>query len=362
MQKSVGIVGVRGIPAEYGGFETTAEAIAVLLQDRWAVTVFCSAQQKTRKQYRHVSLRFLPIPANGIWSLIYDTVSLFLARHHNAVIILGVSGAWFLPAFRVFSRARIIINVDGMEWRREKWSLGSRLLLRFLEKCAIQNAHEVVADNAAIQDYVRQKYEIEAHLIPYGGDPIDSQVPRESIPWNSPVIPGTYWLALARIEPENNVEMILEAFIDSGQELVFLGNWANTPQGVLLRKRFGNVPNIMLLDPIYDRSIVDLLRQGCIAYLHGHSAGGTNPSLVEAMYSEAAVIAFDCVFNRETTEDEALYFSSSSDLRELVENLDNETLRANGAKMKAIADRRYSWRRVVDQYEKLLLRPRRRHY
>jgi glycosyltransferase involved in cell wall biosynthesis len=137
------------------------------------------------------------------------------------------------------------------------------------------------------------------------------------------------------------------------ENLVFVGNWEFSDYGKLLKDKYSNVANIHLLDAIYDLNILDQIRSNCVAYIHGHSSGGTNPSLVEAMHLELPIIAFDVNFNRYTTQDGAFYFSNVDKLAEHVKHNNIDAYRLCAIKMKAIANKIYIWRYIIDEYEKL---------
>jgi glycosyltransferase involved in cell wall biosynthesis len=243
-------------------------------------------------------------------------------------------------------------NIDGIEWKREKWTGLARLILRWSERAAVRWSHVVIADNAAIADHVRDTYQQECHVIPYGGDHALTAPPVAKPGLD---LPGDYALALCRIEPENNVAMILEAFERMpDRPLVFVGNWDKSTYGRALRARFGAVPHLHLLDPAYDPGHLRWLRNGARAYVHGHSAGGTNPSLVEMMHFGIPVFAHGCAFNRHTTENRATYFESADDLVSAVQMQDEGQGRENGAAMREIAGRRYTWDSVGQAYFEIL--------
>lgn len=163
-----------------------------------------------------------------------------------------------------------------------------------------------------------------------------------------------YAFGVCRIEPENNIHMILEAFSQGAKlPLVMVGNWQHGKYGNDLKQKYSGGENIFLLDPIYDQTELNGLRAHCTIYLHGHSCGGTNPSLVEAMYLGLPIAAFDINFNRETTEGKALYFNSPENLREIVNSATPETLKKTGAQMREIAERRYTWSRIARLYAEL---------
>ncbi len=161
-----------------------------------------------------------------------------------------------------------------------------------------------------------------------------------------------YAMALCRIEPENNVHTILEAFENAKKRLIFIGNWNKSEYGRNLAEKYKNSEYVKITPAVYDLNVLNVLRSNCSIYLHGHSAGGTNPSLVEAMFFAKPIFAFDCVYNRESTENRAVYFASSDDL---VGKLNDSTidLAANAAAMAEIADRRYRWETIARQYEAL---------
>jgi glycosyltransferase involved in cell wall biosynthesis len=253
---------------------------------------------------------------------------------------------------RLFSSARIITNIDGIEWRREKWQGVAKRFLRFSERMAVRFSHEVIADNAAIAEYVQETYGVSAHVIAYGGD---HAMAVEAVPVDEYALPAKYAFSVCRVEPENNVHMVVEAFTKQvAHSLVMVGNWNNSEYGKTLRERFANCTNLFLLDSIYDLGKLKTLRAGACCYVHGHSAGGTNPSLVEAMHFEKPVLAFDCSFNRYTTEDKALFFSDVQSLEFLIQSLDDASAAAVGAQMKEIANRRYTWKVVAGEYFDLL--------
>ena len=354
----IAILGTVGIPAVYGGFETLAENLARFHQVNrlpGRLAVYCSAGSYPArpKTFLGAELRYVRLNANGVSSILYDIVSLFSAMWRSDVILLlGVSGAIALPWVRLLSRARIVTNIDGLEWKRDKWSRPARWFLRFSERLAVRFSHEVITDNAGIAEHVVQAYGRQSHVIAYGGDHAVS-VPEQ--PYMEKTLPERYALALCRIEPENNVAMILEAFTKRpGMPLVFVGNWRNSAFGRELRQRYGAVSHLYLLDPVYDVGILRWLRGRATVYVHGHSAGGTNPSLVEMMHFGIPILAFDCIYNRYSTDNKASYFTDADGLRELVNNLTPATAEEMGRAMKHIAQARYTWDVVGRAYFDLL--------
>lgn len=338
----IAIIGTVGVPACYGGFETLVENL--LNEDDEKVTVYCSSKSydEQLKTYKNADLTYIPLNANGVQSIPYDMYALFHAafiKRADNILLLGVSGALFLPIIRLFSKTKIVTNIDGLEWKRDKWNVWAKRFLKLSEKIAVKYSDIVVADNKGIADYVKQEYDIDAEVIAYGGD--------HAVVKDLSIADDGYALALCRIEPENNVELILEAFSQTKKNLKFVGNWQNSEFGISMKAKYQTFDNIDIVDPIYDIDKLFNIRQKCSFYVHGHSAGGTNPSLVEMMHFGKPIFAFDCNYNRATTEDKAQFFDSDAILVKLI---NVPTLVGNGENMKAIAERRYTWKIVKQQY------------
>lgn len=361
MTTSIAILGTAGIPAKYGGFETLAENLVRFHASEelpGRVMVYCTTKgsDSRLRSYLGASLHYIPINANGPLSVLYDAVSLasIAFKKVDAVLLLGVSGAFALPLIRAFTSCRIVTNVDGIEWKREKWRGFARWWLRKSEAWAVAFSHEVISDNQAIATHIKESYGRNSHVIAYGGD---HALDTASMPYEGSPLPKRYALAICRIEPENNVAAILEAFATSDKRdlpLVFVGNWSHSKFAQEMRQAYGGHPNLRLLDPIYDTGVLRGLREGAAVYVHGHSAGGTNPSLVEIMHFGVPVVAFDCVFNRHTTADRALFFTGPRDLRKIIRELKPAVEREVGKALRQIARQRYTWRHIGSRYFELL--------
>lgn len=357
MNKKIAIIGVVGIPAKYGGFETLTEYLTKDLSDDFDLTVYCSSKSYTERldEYNGAKLVYLPLDANGMQSVFYDCLSIFKAlRFADNLLILGVSGCIFLPIAKLFSDKKIIVNIDGLEWKREKWSKPAKIFLKLSEKLAVKYADEVIADNKVIQDYVQREYSKTSHLITYGADQANRLPLSPQLLDKYRFLHKNYAFTVCRIEPENNLHIILEAIVQQDAvQMVIVGNWQASQYGADLRKRYADFDHIYLLDPIYDQNCLNQIRSNCFIYMHGHSAGGTNPSLVEAMYLGLPVFAFDINYNRETTEHGALFFSDSMELLKLLHQTDEASLAAIGNGMSEIAKKRYRWQSVLECYAAL---------
>jgi glycosyltransferase involved in cell wall biosynthesis len=348
------MIGSVGVPARYGGFETLAEQLARGIRPETVrFVVYCERasypEAKSAEGFAGHETVFLPVRANGASSMIYDALGMvhaLLLRSTQAILLLGCSGAWALPFVRLLrSDVRIVTNIDGLEWRRDKFGRFARSILRVLEWFACRCSHVVIADNTALVPIVRDLYGVEPVVVAYGGD--------HTIVGSVSLCPtADYLLSIARIEPENKCHLILEGCARARAPLVFVGNWSASAYGRELKARYSGVEGFALRDPIYDVTRLAALRRGAVGYIHGHSVGGTNPSLVEALFHSDRIFAFDCGFNRATLDDAGAYFVNADALARLIS--DSGAGRIELQRLEELRNR-YVWRRISDEYVRLLL-------
>lgn len=353
--KHITIIGTQGVPANYGGFESLVEnIIGENKSPNINYTVFCSSKDLSQQisEHKGAKLKYIPLSANGVQSIPYDMLSLLkVPKETDVILILGVSGSLILPFFRLFSKKKLVINIDGLEHRRDKWGKIARWYLKLSEKMAVKYADVIISDNKGIQDYVKEEYGKNSVLIAYGGDHVIRGIDptfEYNVLTKFALLPNDYAITVCRIEPENNCHNTLEAFSRTDKKLIFIGNWNRSEYGRNLKEKYSKFPNIIIQDPIYDIDILYALRKNAGMYIHGHSAGGTNPSLVEAMFFGCPILCYDVVYNRASTLDKAYYWS---DIDELVKLLQCNDL--SGDIMKSIAQERYTWKVITSQYEAL---------
>lgn len=358
--KRISIVGSVGIPACYGGFETFVENFVEKMHDAAEITVFCSGKTYAEqpRTYKGARLKYVNLRANGSQSVLYDGVSLMRAAFtSDACLVLGVSGAVFFPLFRVISGAKLVCNIDGTEWKRQKWSRAAKAFLRFSEYLAVKLAHVVIADSRIIRDYVRTEYHRPSTFIPYGGDHVRVRDFGDELFEEFGIERGKYYLNIARIEPENNSGVMLEAFARiPDQTFVIFGDWQGSAYARDLWERYHALPNIRMLGTMFDRQQEkNCIRANCRAYIHGHSVGGTSPALVEALTLGRIPICFDVSYNRSTCDGLGFYFTSVDDLVATVVAFDQcpdvETIRSD---IRALCEARYLWSDVCASYLEVL--------
>lgn len=352
------IVGIVGVPGSYGGFETLADYLLDSTElRRKGVTVYCERSIARDQGGWYKGARLLPVRwrANGWQSVLFDSVGLWKAsRAGGVVLVLGTSATFWLPLLRqLFPDVRYVVNMAGLEWARSKWGGPAQRLLKYNEAAAARHAQVFIADNQGLVDYVEETYGRKAVFIAYGGDQFEAVTQDASI-FGDYDLPDRYDFAMARAQVDNNVQVILDSYVESGLPLVFVSNWRSSDFGQKMLDEYGGHPNLHLIGPIYDGGKVKALHGRVRLYVHGHSAGGTNPVLVQAMWGGLPTAAFDVNFNRHTTRNRAFYFRSAAELAELARRTEPASLRRCGAELRQIAEDEYSWSGIRKAYERVL--------
>ncbi len=358
--KKIAIIGTNGLPGNYGGWDQLVKHLTTNLSDDFEFIVYTSSvgvKDKLR-DYQGVKLQYIPFKANGIQSIPYDIWSLFHAAFTcNVLFICGTSGCIALPLIKLINKS-IVLNPDGQEWKRGKWNKAVQWFLKLSESIGVQFAKNVIADNKKIQEYIVEEYHKDSELIEYGGDQVLKVPMSEETKGKYNIQLQSYAFKVCRIEPENNIHLIIDAFSKMPNfPLILIGNWNNSDYGKKLREENRKYKNLKLLDPIYEQTTLDELRSNCKVYVHGHSVGGTNPSLVEAMNLSLCIVAYGVDYNRETTENQALYFQNKEELLSLLQQIETGEIEVSEYqnRMEMIAERRYLWRIITDKYRKIFL-------
>ena len=364
----IAFVSTRGIPNNYGGFEQFAEYISVGMAQRGHEVVVYSPKFHPYQEstYKGVRIKHIYSPetwmGSSVGSFFYDFASLRDAlKKEDFDIIYEAGYTSIIPAyiwFNVKKRKRPIFttNMDGLENKRSKFSPMVRRFLDWEEKMAVKYSHYLIADNMGIHDYYKEKYDKESKFLAYGADIHDD--------FNADYLkefglqPEEYYILIARLEPENNIVMAIEGYLHSKENgrrpLIVVGK-TNTPHGKELVEKYGNERNVEFVGGIYDFKKLDSVRHFSKAYFHGHSVGGTNPSLLEAMAAGCFIFAHDNIFNRAVLEENAFYYPSADKVAEYLNRIDTI---AEGSKIQYTARNievirnEYSWESLIDKHEK----------
>lgn len=354
------ILGTRGIPNNYGGFEQFAEFVSVeLVKKGHDVTVYNPRSHPYKKnEFKGVKIIHINSPEKTIGSaanFIYDYLCLKDAAKENFDIIYEAGYATCSPFFHLLKNTttRLITNMDGLEWQRSKWNFLTKKLMKYLEGLAVKRSHYMISDNPGIQDYYKKNYEKDSFLIAYGASL--SLQPQEKDLKQFAVTPENYFMLIARMEPENNIDLILQAFKKANrtEQFLVIGSYENK-YGKFLFKKY-NSKQIRFLGSIYDKRVLDSLRFYSKAYLHGHSVGGTNPSLLEAMAASAFVIAHNNPFNASVLKSNAFYFDSVENLCALYQTIDNYAADRKLFIQNNIEeiDTNYRWQTIINKHEEI---------
>lgn len=361
MKLKIAIAGTRGIPNHYGGYEQAATFLSEgLAKKGHAVTVYNSHNHPYKeKKWNGVEIIHCYDPEERIGTagqFLYDLNCIRHARKqaYDILLFMGYtsSSVWGL----LFPKQSLVIsNMDGLEWKRSKYSQPVRHFLKYAEKLAVRFSRYQIADSVAIKKYLDKKYDINSQFIPYGAT-ISSDLSADSLKeFNTRQ--GEYYLLIARMEPENNIEMILDGYIasGSGDKFLVIGNTKNN-YGQQLMQKYITSSAIHFAGAIFDQHKLDSLRAFCKLYFHGHSVGGTNPSLLEAMASGSIIAAHKNEFNEAVLGNDACYFLTHTDvsriiLSEIPGDIKNQWMNAQKNKIKEF----YNWQHITDLYETFIL-------
>lgn len=352
----IGIAGTRGIPANYGGFETFAEEISRgLCELGFEVTVYCEDGPMRQPALGNVKLKYIPIKKSTNQA-VYFFWSFYKALWENDIVLVTSTGASYIyPINKLFFRRKVITNTDGVESRRSKWSFWEQKYLLFSEYLAVKWSDAIVADALGIADYLYKHYRRMApvSIIEYGAHPVETSTEHYR---EFGVESGRYLLVVARLEPENNILMMLEGYAMSDIEmpLLVVGNILKTDYVQKLLE-FAN-DRVKFLGGIYNKEVLNSLRFNAFGYLHGHSVGGTNPSLLEAMGCSSICICHDNIYNREVTNHNMFYFSDALQLAaqiRAISILSEEELQNRKALALTRVKSYYSWKNMCEKYSKL---------
>ena len=347
----IGIVGTHGLPAEYSGWETLVKNLENYKRNVDYLIATPYARKKFQDtEHQRISI-YIPLKASGWQSILYDFFStIILLKKCDLILILGVSGCIFLPLVKLFTKKNIIVNTDGIEYKRKKWGFIASKFLKLSEIFAVKFATRLVADNEGIADYIKTEYNRKVNTtIAYGGVSHIPVKPLHLEKYN--FSEKSYDLAIARIVPENNIEIILNAYNKSNHPLIFIGNWNSSDYSVNLKNKNWN-SNIHIRDKDYDEKRITSLRNSCRYYIHGHSAGGTNPSLVEALSIGCNILSYNVNFNKFVLENNAKYWLNENDLFSLL----NSEIKVDKEKVKKYYQNKFNWELIVDQYETFFLK------
>lgn len=362
----IALIGTRGVPARYGGFETAVEEIGGRLAQRGhSVTVYCrSGGQSEPPLPTHLGMRLVQLPAakrKTLETLSHTALSTLHAvtrGHPDVAVVFNAANSPFLPALRLRG-IPVATHVDGLEWKRAKWGGSGKRYYRVAEALAVQWSDALIADAQGIEDYYRAEFNAPTVQIAYGAPIIDGR--RGDRLGELGLSRHGYHLVVARFEPENHVDLAVDGYRASAAQLplVVVGS---APYADAYTERIRRVAagdrRVIQLGGVWDQELLDQLYANAAAYVHGHSVGGTNPSLLRAMGAGADVLAYDVNFNRDVMGSRDVYWSDAPALAKLLNwaERDRDAARERGNCLRRRAAQHYSWEDVANDYESLCQR------
>jgi glycosyltransferase involved in cell wall biosynthesis len=352
----IAIIGTRGIPNHYGGFEQFAEFLSTgLVQRGHEVIVYNSHTHPYQEnEFNGVKLIHCKDPEDKIGTagqFIYDLNCILDARKRKFDIILQLGYTSSSIWSRLFPKKAVLTtNMDGLEWKRTKYSKKVQKFLQYAERLAVKHSDHLISDSIGIQDYLKNKYRKNSTYIPYGASPFEN--PNSEVLQTYCLAEYNYDLLIARLEPENSIDIILQGVAEANYNRPFLVIGKHeTKYGTYLKEKYKSFERIQFMGGIYDQEVLNNLRYYSNIYFHGHTVGGTNPSLLEAMGSSALICANDNIFNKTILGADAFYFTSTKDITCSLETINKQEnshyIQNNINKIKEL----YNWNKIIDKYE-----------
>jgi glycosyltransferase involved in cell wall biosynthesis len=360
------MLGLYGMPMEqlhFTGFETGFGEIAPrLVQAGHDVTIYCRSSHYSPElrvpEYRGVKLKFVPSPGgknlSGLIATLFAALHALIFGRYDLFFFVNV-GMGHHAAFCRIMGAKVVMNVDGLDWKRAKWGPFARLYFRTAARSAIRFCNRLITDAEAMRVFYLDEFKKETTMIAYGAYVESSE--RPELVRRFGVEPGDYYLIASRLIPENHADLIMLGFLESGtsRKLVVAGG-ANYDSPFHHRLREIATEKVIFTGHIHDQSVIKELHCNCFAYIHGHSVGGTNPSLLKAMGYGNCVLALDTVFNREVLADTGLFFPKDvTELASLIRKVEQDPLLVDDLRRRAPRriEKEYTWNKVSTQYDQL---------
>jgi glycosyltransferase involved in cell wall biosynthesis len=358
------MIGTRGVPAQYGGFETAVEEIgARMVAAGHRVTVYC--RNPWQDITEHLGMDLVNLPAlrkRSLETLSHTGLSVAhsMGRRPDVAVLFNAGNAPYIPLLKA-RRIPTAVHVDGLEWKRAKWQGAGARFYRWAERYSANSGLALIADAQGIADHLRERHGVDSHVIPYGAPILD---PGSDLLHEMDVESGAFHLVVARLEPENHVDVIVRgyALADSPHPLVVVGSAPYGNDHIAAIRAAAGDSDTRFVGAVWDQDLLNQLYAGSLSYLHGHSVGGTNPSLLRALGCAAPVTAYDVVFNREVTDGHARFFTDAASAADAIRADDADPegswKRAHTGQEHAAAT--YRWDDVAERYLAMLTQIARR--
>lgn len=389
MEKHVFIVGSKGVPAKYGGFETFVdELVTRKVSKKIHYYISCLSNENEVTQYNGATCFHIKVPQNigSASSVLYDIKSIqyvlnYIENNKLDNTVLYILACRIGPFMKYFKKRAdslkviVCLNPDGHEWKRSKWSYPVKKYWKLSESLMLKYNDLTICDSLGIESYIQEEYSklnLNTCFIPYGAEveeihglKNDNTISKKSLKWKEEKkILEDYYLIVGRFVSENNYELIIREFMKSNtkKDLVIITNVENNSlfKNLVSKLEFEKDKRIKFVGTLYDSKILNDIRRDAFGYIHGHSVGGTNPSLLEAMATTNVNLLYDVNFNKEVGKDACIYFNKNEEnLSRIINELDSiniEFAKSLGEKAKKRIKDHYNWTDVVGNYENTFLK------
>jgi len=351
--KRVAIIGSHGLYANYGGWDQLVKNLAEKKSNsKLFYLIFNSKEAPSDLPYLPIGVvvKQINLKASGFQGLFYDFWTILKCYFKvDTILLLGVQGVPLISILRLFKSVTIISNVGGLEWERPKFGYWTKMYLKFCYNISFQLSKNVILDNEYFLKFAPNSRKYKAVIVPYGGEIDISLDVTKVLTEKYPFLETDYYLSISRALEDNYLDKICETFSKTNSTLVLISNFSSSSYGKKVFERYSNKGNLILINGLYEKSELDLVRRKCKAYIHTHTLCGTAPSLVEMIVSRRPIISVDVPPNRFTLDNSGIFFKSYDELKDILEtNFDLEK-----AKPKSELIAKYSWQTVVNTYQEL---------
>ena len=351
--RKVAIIGSHGLYANYGGWDQLVKNLAEKKSNsELEYLVFNSkeAPKDIQNLPNGITVKHINIKASGFEGLFYDFWAILLCYYKvDTILLLGVQGIPLISFLKIFKKTTIISNVGGLEWERPKFSYWAKLYLKFCFHLSFILSKNVILDNEHYLKFAPTTRKYKAVIIPYGGEINNELEITKALSEKYPFLEKEYYLSISRALEDNFIDKICDTFSKTKETLVLISNFTSSAYGKNVFEKYSNISNLILINGLYQKNELDLIRRKCKAYIHTHTLCGTAPSLVEMIITKIPIISVDVPQNRFTLNNSGIYFKTYDELKEILES--NFDLNKFVPKRELIS--KYDWQTIVNDYQAL---------
>lgn len=352
--KKVAIIGSHGLYANYGGWDQLVRNLAERkTRHKFEYLIYNSSDTpKVVNCPPEVKVKRMAVKASGFQGLIYDFWSILLCyKNIDTILFLGVQGIPLIPVLSLFKKVKIVSNVGGIEWERPKFGFFSKMYLKFCFNLSFVYSDYVVLDNPHYYRFLPKRQNAQVKVLTYGGEIDNSLEVNDEILAKYPFIKNDYFLSISRSLEDNQLDELCSCFTHINETLVLISNFSKSAYGLQVYERYKNIPNIVLIDGLYKKPELDLIRRKCKAYIHTHKLCGTAPSLVEMIIAQVPILSYDNPQNRHTLLNQGFFFTSFDSINELLNSKPDLKIYIPSIEL----TKKYNWNSIISDYESILI-------